>query len=59
MIEYLQKVFMKKILHLILLFIFTLTLHAQKDSLNYIGAVPQQDIGRAPQRLTLLYIPFR
>jgi len=37
---------MKKILLLALLLIFTVNLQAQKDTINYIGALPQQDISR-------------
>ena len=37
---------MRIILHLVFLFGFTLTLQAQKDSINYMGALPQQDISR-------------
>jgi hypothetical protein len=37
---------MRIILHLVFLFSFSLTLQAQKDSLNYMGALPQQDISR-------------
>jgi len=37
---------MRIILHLIFLFGFTLTLQAQKDSINFMGALPQQDISR-------------
>jgi len=37
---------MRIILHLVFLFGFTLTLQAQKDSINYMGALPQQDVSR-------------
>jgi len=37
---------MRIILHLVFLFGCTLTLQAQKDSVNYMGALPQQDISR-------------
>jgi hypothetical protein len=37
---------MRIILHLVFLFSFSLTLQAQKDSLSYMGALPQQDISR-------------
>jgi hypothetical protein len=52
---------MKKILHLILLFIFTATLQAQKDTINYIGAIPQQDINRpaAAANVTIYPVPVR
>lgn len=51
---------MKKILLFILLFIFTVHLHAQKDTLNYIGAMPQQDIGRPASVSVLIYpIPVK
>jgi hypothetical protein len=48
---------MKRILLLTLLFIFTVSLHAQKDSVNYIGAAPQQDIGR-PAAVNVLIYPI-
>lgn len=52
---------MKKILHLVLLFTFAASLYAQKDSLNYIGALPQQDIGRssASVNVTIYPVPVR
>jgi hypothetical protein len=60
LIEYSQKVFMRKILLLTFIFIFTVSLHAQKDSLNFIGAVPQQDIGRpAAVNITIYPIPVK
>jgi hypothetical protein len=37
---------MKKILHLVLLFILTSNLLAQKDSIKYAGALTRQDIAR-------------
>ena len=37
---------MKKSLLFILFLIFTLTLQAQKDTINVIGALPQKDISR-------------
>jgi hypothetical protein len=37
---------MRIILHLVFLFSFAVTLQAQKDSVNYMGALPQQDISR-------------
>jgi hypothetical protein len=60
LIEFSQKVFMKKILLLSLLFIITVSLHAQKDTVNYIGAAPQQDIARPSAVNVLIYpIPVR
>ena len=52
---------MKKILHLLLLFIFTVTLQAQKDTINYIGAIPQQDINRpaTAANVTIYPVPVR
>jgi len=51
---------MRKILLLTFLFIFTVTVHAQKDTLNYIGAASQQDIGRpAAVNITIYPIPVR
>jgi len=52
---------MKKIIHLLLLFIFTVTLQAQKDTLNYIGAMPQQDINRpgTAANITIYPVPVR
>jgi Secretion system C-terminal sorting domain len=51
---------MKKILLIILLFIFTINLHAQKDTLNYFGAAPQQDFGRpVAVNVTIYPIPVR
>jgi len=52
---------MKKILHLVLLFIFTASLQAQKDTLNYIGALPQQDINRPATavNVTIYPVPVR
>jgi hypothetical protein len=51
---------MKKIVLLTLLFVFTVNLLAQKDTLNYIGAAPQQDIARpAAVNVTIYPIPVR
>jgi hypothetical protein len=52
---------MKKILHLILLFIFTANLQAQKDTITYIGAMPQQDINRTATaaNVTIYPVPVR
>jgi hypothetical protein len=51
---------MRKILLLTFLFIFTVNLHAQKDTLNYIGASSQQDIGRpSAVNVTIYPIPVR
>jgi hypothetical protein len=52
---------MKKILILLLLFMFTVSLQAQKDTLSYIGALPQQDINRpsASVNVTIYPVPVR
>jgi hypothetical protein len=52
---------MKKILHLLLLLMFTVILQAQKDSVNYIGALPQQDITRPATavNVTIYPVPVR
>jgi hypothetical protein len=52
---------MKKILHMLLLFIITVSLQAQKDTINYIGALPQQDINRPSSavNVTIYPVPVR
>ena len=52
---------MKKILLALLLFILTMSLQAQKDTINYIGAFPQQDINRpaAAVNVTIYPVPVR
>jgi hypothetical protein len=52
---------MKKILHMLLLFIFTVSLQAQKDTITYIGALPQQDMNRpsAAVNVTIYPVPVR
>jgi len=52
---------MKKILHLALLFIITISLQAQKDSINYIAAMPQQDINRTgtAANVTIFPVPVK
>ena len=52
---------MRKILLVLLLFIFTVSLRAQKDSINYIGALPQQDINRTATtaNVTIYPVPVR
>lgn len=52
---------MKKILHLVLLIIISVSLQAQKDSINYIGALPQQDAGRTASavNVTIYPVPVR
>jgi len=52
---------MKKSLLFILLFIFSITLQAQKDSINIIGTLPQKDISRdAPNINVSIYpVPVR
>jgi hypothetical protein len=48
---------MRKILHLLLLFVFTVNLQAQKDSVNYMGAMPQQDITRYSTSANVIIYP--
>jgi hypothetical protein len=51
---------MKKILHLVFLFICTSNLLAQKDTINYIGALPHQDVARNnPANVTIYPVPVR
>ena len=52
---------MKKILLFLLLSIFTLGLEAQKDTINYIGALPQQDFTRPSTavNVTIYPVPVR
>jgi len=52
---------MKKILLFLLLSIFTLGLQAQKDTINYIGALPQQDFTRPSTavNVTIYPVPVR
>jgi Secretion system C-terminal sorting domain len=52
---------MRIILHLVFLFIFSITLKAQKDTLNYMGVLPQQDISRpgAAANVTIYPVPVR
>lgn len=52
---------MRKILHLLLLLIFTVNLSAQKDSVSYIGALAQQDINRPSSavNVTIYPVPVR
>jgi hypothetical protein len=52
---------MKKILHLLLLFMFSVNLLAQKDTVNYISALPQQDITRPSTavNVTIYPVPVR
>jgi hypothetical protein len=51
---------MRKILHLLILLIFTANLQAQKDTINYIGSLPQMDGGKviAPS-VTIYPVPVR
>ena len=49
---------MKKSLLFIVLFIFTLSLHAQKDSTNFIGALPQKDILRDAATVNISIYPI-
>ena len=52
---------MKKILLFLLLTIITLRLEAQKDTINYIGALPQQDFNRpvSAVNITIYPVPVR
>ncbi len=52
---------MQKILLYLLLTIITLRLEAQKDTVNYIGALPQQDFNRpaAAVNITIYPVPVR
>jgi len=52
---------MRKILHLVILLILTANLYAQKDSLNYLGALPQQDSGKggASASVTIYPVPVK
>jgi len=61
LIEIIKKVFMKKSLLFILLLIFTITLQAQKDTINVIGTLPQKDISKdaANINVTIYPVPVR
>jgi hypothetical protein len=48
---------MRKSLPFIFFLIFTLTLHGQKDSINIIGVLAQQDISRAPNSINVSIYP--
>ncbi|MEI6047579.1 MAG: T9SS type A sorting domain-containing protein [Bacteroidota bacterium] len=48
---------MKKSLLFILLLIFSLTLQAQKDTINVIGAIPQKDISRGVANINVSIYP--
>jgi hypothetical protein len=52
---------MQKILLFLLLTIITLRLEAQKDTINYIGALPQQDFNRPATavNITIYPVPVR
>jgi hypothetical protein len=50
-------VFMKKILLFLLLLIFTVSLQAQKDTINYFGALPQQNITRPAAAANVIIYP--
>lgn len=52
---------MKRFLHLLLFILFTLTLQAQKDSMNYTGALIQHDIIRsnAAANVNIYPVPVR
>ena len=55
--QILQKVFMKKSLLPILFLFFTVSLQAQKDTVNYIGTVSQQDIIRSSSGANVVIFP--
>jgi hypothetical protein len=48
---------MKKRLLFILLLILSLALHAQKDTTNFIGALPQKDISRDTRNINVSIYP--
>ena len=48
---------MKKTLHLILLVVFTVNLHAQRDTISYPGIPSQQDISRHPSTISVTIYP--
>jgi hypothetical protein len=48
---------MKKSLLFILLLIFTITLQAQKDTINVIGTLPQTDISRGAANINVTIYP--
>jgi len=48
---------MRRSLPIIFLLIFNLTLHGQKDSINVIGALAQQDISRDPDSFNVSIYP--
>jgi hypothetical protein len=52
---------MRKILHLLLLLIFTVSLHAQKDSLSYMSALARQDVNKPSMavNVTIYPVPVR
>jgi hypothetical protein len=50
-------VFMKKSLLLLFLVIFTVSLHAQRDTANYIGYASQQDISRPSNSINVTIFP--
>jgi len=52
---------MQKVLLFLLLTIITLRLEAQKDTINYIGALPQQDFNRplTAVNITIYPVPVR
>lgn len=52
---------MKKFLNLLLLVMFTVSLHAQKDTISYMGALPQQDFNRpvSSVNVTIYPVPVR
>jgi len=61
LIEIIKKVFIKNSLLFILLLIFTITLQAQKDTINVIGILPQKDISKdaANINVTIYPVPVR
>jgi hypothetical protein len=52
---------MRKLLHLLIFMIFTTCLYAQKDSINYLGALPQRDAGQAltTANVTIYPVPVK
>jgi hypothetical protein len=57
LIEIIKKVFMKKSLLFILLFIFTISLYAQKDTVKVIGTLPMKDISKDAANISVSIYP--
>jgi hypothetical protein len=51
----------KRIIHILILFLFTLSIQAQKDTISYIGALQQGDITRtsASPNVTIFPVPVK